>query len=122
MSALKDVQVAERKRRAERVVAIREALGLDQWEFAVKANERAKALGVVARFHPSTLSRIETGNRPLTISEFVVVASLDKQGRGMDWLARGVQAKSEPAYQGDAPVMKPQRREPDSTRRKGKAS
>lgn len=93
MSDLKDAQIAERRERGKRVIEIREALGLEAWEFVPQLNARAKELGVVARFHPSSLSRIETGMRPMTVSEFVTMATFDKRERGTDWLARGTTAK-----------------------------
>lgn len=74
----------------KRAYSIRLALG-DGWKVPLPMADFAALLsrrsGV--RYDSSMVSRIESGDRKLTLDDVAVIASIDPKGRGRDWLAWG---------------------------------
>lgn len=78
----------------DRVFLVRKALGSFKHpkpmkEFAGMLTAKAQQLGLGLRYHPSTVSDIEAGNRAITLDDAIVVAALDPAERGIEWLAFG---------------------------------
>lgn len=76
--------------RGTRVFEVRKALGpsprrpLSQDAFA----ERLTAVGQ-GRYYGPEISLMEQGKKPLTLTDIAVIASVDPQQRGREWLAWG---------------------------------
>lgn len=77
--------------RGDRVKAIREELGLIQEKFAAVLNDAARGLRLPAIYHTSKVSKMETGNRGVSLDDAYVVAAVDPQHRGVEWITFGVQ-------------------------------
>lgn len=80
----------------ERVFLVRQALGTlrrpcPMEPFAKQLTLAAQRLGLGLRYHPSTISDIEAGNRAVTLDDARVVASVDPLRRGEAWVAFGLQ-------------------------------
>lgn len=75
-----------------RVYQIRLALGdgvrtpMPMDAFAALLNER----GETTRFDSSKVSRMETGERKVSIDDVPYIAAVDPKRRGRDWLAWGI--------------------------------
>lgn len=74
---------------ADRVKAVREALGLKQPEFAARLMVAARQLGVEARYDNTMVSKMELGTRYVGLLDGAVIAAVDPERRGLDWLALG---------------------------------
>lgn len=79
--------------RGDRVKAIRELLGLKQPEFAARLNEAAERLKLPAIYHNTKVSKMETGSRGVDLNDAYVVAALDPENRGTDWITFGTRRK-----------------------------
>lgn len=75
--------------RAERLKAIREALGLTQPEFAARLNVVATALGLEADYTQLNISQRETARLELDAEDYAIVSALDPTKWTWEWLAFG---------------------------------
>lgn len=76
-------------RRGERVRAIREALSVTAEQLAKDANAAALGYGVALGLTDVQLSRVERGGRRISAEEAWILARLDPEGRGVEWLVFG---------------------------------
>lgn len=76
---------------------IREARGEKQPEFAAALNAAAVRLGVQARYDGTTVSKIETGMRRVTLEDIELVAAIDPEQRGREWLGWGAAPRAAPS-------------------------
>lgn len=84
--------------RGDRVKAIREELKLKQELFADRLNEAAEGLGLPPIYHTSKVSKMETGNRGVSLDDAYAVAAIDPQRRGIDWITFGTRARKMKFY------------------------
>lgn len=77
----------------DRVRAIREGRGEKQPEFAAAMNGAAKRLGISERYDNTKVSKMELGTRDVSLADVMVIADLDHEKRGRDWLAWGTPPK-----------------------------
>lgn len=75
--------------RQERARAIREALGLRQDQFAARMNDVARQIGIEANYDAPKVSRIENDKRDIEANAASIIARLDPEKRGVDWLLHG---------------------------------
>ncbi len=79
------------KQRGERVKAIRDGLGLTQYEFADQLNDAAERLGLPADYRYYTVSRLESGS--VGFEDAAVCLSLDSERKNgelrWDWFVFG---------------------------------
>jgi len=105
----------QRIRRGERVLAVREALGINGDEFAELLRRHLLAYGIDRKYDKAKVSRMESGRRDLLAEELAVIASVDPEQRGMLWLifgeaARGDATKHFPKpHRGQASAARPAR-------------
>lgn len=72
-----------------RIREIREARGEKQPEFAAVLNNAAKRLSIDMTYNNTTVSKMETGARSVTLEDVMIIASVDPLGRPREWLAWG---------------------------------
>ncbi len=76
--------------RGDRVLKVRESLSMNGDEFAAAINARAAAFGVSPNYDKAKVSRLESGKLTyLTAEDAVVIALLDPEKRGVEWLVTG---------------------------------
>lgn len=73
----------------DRVRAIREERGEKQPQFAKTLTEAARRLDLSISYDNTMVSKMELGRRDVGIEDVRVIASVDKQNRGREWLAWG---------------------------------
>lgn len=73
----------------DRVKAIREAWGEKQPAFAQRLTAAAARLGLRLRYDNTMVSKMEVGRREVTLDDVTVIASVDREKRGKEWLAWG---------------------------------
>ena len=78
----------------DRVRSIRELRGEKQPEYATALNAAAKRLKLPKNYSVSTISRLETGRQEITLEDVLIIAAVDPEKRGRDWLAWGDSAVS----------------------------
>lgn len=79
----------------DRVRAVREARQEKQPEFAAAMTRAAKRLKLKDRYDNSTVSKMESGMRRVTLEDVAVVASLDPDRRGVLWLAWAAELRAQ---------------------------
>lgn len=88
--------------RAERVRAIRVALGDTQRQFADRMSRAAEALGFAQRYTENAVSKIEGEYRDTALEDVAVLEAIDPERRGWHWIAFG---RTPPA---ETPVVMPE--------------
>lgn len=91
---------------SQRVYAVRLALG-DGWKNPLPMAEFAELLnGAGTRYDSSVISRIENGERKLTLADVERIAAVDPERRGKLWLAWGERedASMRSAGGGETPI------------------
>ncbi len=73
----------------DRVRMIREERGEKQPAFAAALTEAAKRLDLSIVYDNTMVSKMEVGRRDVDLNDVRVIASVDKQQRGREWLAWG---------------------------------
>lgn len=103
-----------RVERADRVKAIRAAMGLTQPEFAERLNAVAAALKLDVRYSQLSVSQRETGRLALDIEDYAVLSYADPERRSANWLAFGrelpkplpnLRPMPQPSRVAEAPVL-----------------
>lgn len=74
----------------ERVKEIRESLKLTGEAFGERLQRLAAGVGIDATYGKDKISRIESGRQAISSEELILIARLDTQQRGVDWIAFGV--------------------------------
>jgi hypothetical protein len=99
----------------ERIYLIREALGTrrDPMPLDKFAELIERATGAV--YDKSILSRMETGERKVSLDEVAILASVDPLKRGRGWLAWGEDSAggASPTHDGPAPEVRQVRTRPE---------
>jgi len=86
----KAVELVRLAERGDRIKQVREAAEMSGDEFADAINDAAGKRGYLADFDKSTVSRFEGGKATFLPAEVaVVIAKLDPEKRGIDWLVFG---------------------------------
>jgi transcriptional regulator with XRE-family HTH domain len=73
----------------DRMRSIRELRGEKQPEFATELTRAAKRLRLDVTYEGSKVSRLESGRQIFTLEDVTIVASVDPEKRGREWLAWG---------------------------------
>lgn len=87
---------------ASRFLEIREALKLTQAQMAYRLTRLAGDIGLDVLYDTAMVSKIEQGVRKLGLLDGILVARLDPKGRGILWLAAGIEPHDE-----NAPHLEP---------------
>ncbi len=80
------IQKAER---GERVARIREALGLTGEKFGELLTREARKRRMSATYDKGKVSRMESGERKVTVEEVAILTELDPERRPVAWLVFG---------------------------------
>lgn len=101
----------------ERIYLIREALGTrrDPMPLEKFAELVAERTGVT--YDKSMLSRMETGDRKVSLDDVAVLAQVDPKKRGREWLAWGPPRNPRPLIIDDATESQPDPRQAQTKRR-----
>lgn len=76
---------SEDRARGSRVGMVRGRM--DQRDFVERLNAVARTVGLPAIYDVVKLSKMENGARKVTLDDAIVVAALDSEKRGVEWLA-----------------------------------
>jgi hypothetical protein len=106
----KGAELIRRAERGGRVEQVRMALGMNGDAFANAINALGDERGYDPRYDKSKVSRLEGGNMIyLPAEEAVLIALLDPEKRGVEWLVfgkRAAKATGAPKYQGKQPTSR----------------
>jgi ribosome-binding protein aMBF1 (putative translation factor) len=81
--------LVRRAKRGQRVREIRKATGMTGEQFAARLSHLSSALEVPAVYDKTQIAKLERGTRILTAEEAAILASIDPDERGVDWLVFG---------------------------------
>lgn len=81
--------IRQRLEWGERIKAVRESLSLSQEAFGALLAERLKRHGVSAAYPPAKISKLESGERKLSVEEAVILLDLGKGEFTGTWLVFG---------------------------------
>lgn len=100
--------IRRRFERGERVKEIRDALELTQDGFADVLTRRLAHYGVAGVYNRSKVSKMESGERKLTVEEAVVLIELDPEDRPGVWLVFGGKPRRQTVRESnERPAKKP---------------
>lgn len=82
-----------RAARGRRLRQVREALKMEQEDFAELLTSVAKQLGLGVSYKPLGISQRETGRREMDAEDYAVIERVDPAQRSSEWLAFGKDLK-----------------------------
>lgn len=75
-------------------MAIRDASGMQPKDFAAQMVVVAKRLGLESSYSDTKLSKLVNGRQDVSLDDAIVLAHLDPEHRGVEWIALGEAGKA----------------------------
>jgi transcriptional regulator with XRE-family HTH domain len=83
------VELVRRAERGARVEEIRKSAEMTGESMAAELNRLAEAHGLPMRYDGSKISRMESGERKISLEDGALLTLIDPEDRGVAWLAFG---------------------------------